>query len=360
MQQFSFKRKTTTIREEKMPSRSEKHTDILQKHGEKCYSELSSFFPVTRYKICLDIRRGKPHEEKAYASLDTATITIVTDKVDKLNVHLVHEYFHVYIADLFDFPYLINEENYDVENLPCNLKKYTNVFHATVFEIRELAERLAIDYYAYKWLDHYARIGQLTSKFRPLVNCFFGIQFASYKEELNRIIDGKIKLYWYKYKRNEPFFGENDQIRFPVKFIYNENIKKWHSLFDLFITFISSLIYERTKEERLEKDSSSEKEIIETTLDSLIGLEGEERGGALSKGLSFLTDLVEKLRWELEDYQRANPRLVFKKFVETSLRELAGIECVVNRYTIKIKSLNLKKPFLKPLYRWYFKFLTCN
>ena len=57
------------------------------------------------------------------------------------------------------------------------------------------------------------------------------------------------------------------------------------------------------------------KKIIEAILNSLIGLEGEEKD-ALSKGLNFLADLVEKLRKKMEDYQKANLRLVFKEFVE--------------------------------------------
>jgi len=321
--------------------------DAIRLIGEGFFKELASFFPTSRHKVHLNIRRRKPNEgEDARVSLDTATITIVTDRADKLLAHLIHEYFHVYIADQFDFPYLINEENYDIESLPCNLKKYAGVFHVTVFEIRELAERLAIDYYAYK--------NCLLPNFQPFVDLFFKVQFASYKEDLERVIDGKIRLYWYKYKKCEPFFEGKDHS--PVKFIYNENIKKWHSLFDLFITFISSLTYEKIVRKCSEKDSSTKKGIIEAILNSLIGLEGEERD-ALLKGLNFLADLVEKLRKKMEDYQKANPRLVFKEFVEISLRELAGIDCVVNKYTIKIKSLNLKKPLLKPLYRWYIKFL---
>ena len=122
--------------------------------------------------------------------------------------------------------------------------------------------------------------------------------------------------------------------------------------------FSTSLIFEKETRKHLGAGYSVEK-IIQDILNSLIGLEGEEKD-ALSRGLNFLVDLIKKLRRKMEDCQKANPKLVFKEFVEVSLKKLTGIECIVNRHTIKIKDFNLEKGILKPIYRWYVKFLTRN
>ena len=296
--------------------------DAIQLIGKGFFKELTSFFPTDRYKVHLNIRRIKPNErENAQVSLDTATITIATDRVDYLLAHLIHEYFHVYIADQFDFPYLITVENYDKDNLPYRLKKYTDVFNVIVFELRELVEILTIDYYAYKSLHYYAYKWQTAPSLQPFVDLFFKIKFASYKEFLERLIDRGAKFYWYKFRRNEPLFKEEDLI--PIKFIYNENIKIWFSLFDLFSAFVSGMICKKTESmlKYFEVDIIrflSEREIIKVILDNLTGLDGEEKD-VLSKGLSFLADLVEKLRQKIDDCQKADPRLVFKEFVEGSL-----------------------------------------
>ena len=185
---------------------SSEYEDILRTIGEYFYKELAPLFPIRNYKVCLNIRKRKPYEDEvAYVSsdlLNVITITIVTDSEDNLIAHLIHEYFHVYIADYFNFIYLVRGEWYDEKSLRCNLREYANVFRVIIRETCELAEKLTIDYYALNWLEYYVCKAPLNSDLRSdlkfLADIFYEKQVKPHIEDLKIIISKKVKMHWYK------------------------------------------------------------------------------------------------------------------------------------------------------------------